>query len=61
VQHFGGAELRLECYVIITKYQLMVIITIYKILKGSGCYTVAKSYQDHQGSQSEQLRTFMMF
>jgi len=29
-----------------------------QFLNGSDCYSVAKSRQDHQGSQSEQLRTF---
>ena len=47
-----------ECYVIITKHQRMLIIAIYQILNGSGCCPVVKSHQDHQGSHTEQLRTF---
>jgi len=33
----------------------MLKITIYRMLNASGCRPVAKSHQDHQGSQSEQL------
>jgi len=55
-QHFGGAKLRSECYALITKCQLMLIITIYKMSN-----VIAKSHQDHQGSQSEQLWTLMTF
>jgi len=36
-------------------------ITIYKMLYASACYPVAKSHQDSQGSQSEQLRTLVTF
>jgi len=34
---------------------MLTVITIYKMSNASGCYPVAKSHQDHQGSQSEQL------
>jgi len=33
----------------------MLIITIHKMSNASGYYPIAKSHQDHQGSQSEQL------
>jgi len=33
----------------------------YKMSNVSDRYPVAKSYQDHQGSQSEVLRTFVKF
>ena len=39
----------------------MQVITIYKMSKASRWYPVAKSDQDHQGSQSEQLRTLVTF
>jgi len=37
----------------------MLIITIYKISDTSGCYLIVKSHEDYQGSQREQLRTFV--
>jgi len=39
----------------------MLIFTIYKMPNASGCYPVAKPYQDHQGSQSLQIRTIWLF
>ena len=38
--------------------QWIIIITIYKMSNASGCCPVAKSHQDHWGSQSEQFRIF---
>ena len=52
-KHFGGAKLRSECYVIITKDQPMLIITIYKMVKANVCFPVGKFHQDHQGSLSQ--------
>jgi len=37
----------------------MLINTIYKMPNVSGCYLVAKSHQDQQGSLSEKLRTLV--
>jgi len=54
-----GAKLRSECYLKITKCQRMLVITIYKMSNANGCYPVAKSRQDYQSSQSEQLRTLV--
>jgi len=39
----------------------MLVITIYKMSNASRWYPAAKSYQDHQGSQREQLRTSVTF
>jgi len=39
----------------------MLVITIHKMSIASRWYPVAKSHQDHQGSQREQLRTLVMF
>jgi len=39
----------------------MLVITIYKMLNASRTYPVAKSHQDHQGSQREQLWTLVTF
>jgi len=39
----------------------MLAITIYKMSNASRWYPVAKSHQDHQGSQREQLRTLVTF
>jgi len=39
----------------------MLAITIYKMSNASRLYPVAKSHQDHQGSQGEQLRTLVTF
>jgi len=39
----------------------MQIITIYKISNDSRWYPIAKSDQDHQGSQREQLWTLVTF
>ena len=52
-QNFGDAKLRSECYILITKCQRMLIITIYKMWN-----VIAKSHQDHQ---SEQLWTLVTF
>jgi len=38
----------------------MLIITISKMSNASGCYPVAKSNHDNQGSRSEQLRSFCL-
>jgi len=37
----------------------MLVITIYKMSNASRWYPFAKSHQDHQGSQREQLRTLV--
>jgi len=39
----------------------MLVITIYKMSNGSRWYPVAKFDQDHQGLQTEQLRTLVPF
>jgi len=39
----------------------MLVITIYKMSDASRWHPVAKSDQDHQGSQREQLQTLVTF
>jgi len=39
----------------------MLVIAIYKMSNVSRWYPVAKSHQDHQGSQREQLRNWWPF
>jgi len=51
-QHFGGAKLRSECYVLITKCQMSTDSNNYN-LQNVECH--CESHQDHQGSQSETL------
>jgi len=43
------------------KCQRMLVITIYNMSNASHWYLVAKSDQDHQGSQREQLRILVTF
>jgi len=52
---FWGCKLMLKCHVTYTKCQRMLVITIHKMSNASRWCLVAKSYQDHQVLQREQL------
>ena len=60
---FWGRKLRLECHVTTTKCQMLADASNHDLQKSNDTrwYPVAKSHQDHQGSQREQLQTLVTF